>query len=440
MPVATLALANVGTADSMDASAAIAQLAAALPFRHRGLSRRQLAEQLGAGTPAAGPPLMIHSHGRSGSTLLLEIFGHDPNFWTSYEPLKAVRELPWQILYAEAGRCRDPWQASPSLEPRCPLRDAMLLSSLLACDTMPLQAVWYQELEFSGMRGQWLAKDKGAAWHRTYARPNLAQDAVDKALADQRACLAKPQRAIKTVRLNGRLDALYNVSQALGHPKPVVLHLIRDPRAVYASRKHVGGPTRGSSAKQMRGREVAFWVPNATMGVKGAKQWAASLCVATSRDKETGARHPEHYELLNFTEFVRAPEATIRGIYARHLKRPVPEPVLAFLRSRFPPSHAAAPAALEKNNRAPAAGEENSAAAAGAKEENYDRWGTGARNVDAVESQWKGKLEEWELQGIGMACKKTWDARSKTFELDRRQRSDAHRQYWRAVSAGLPVR
>jgi hypothetical protein len=414
MSVENLAAAGVSIADSIDSSVAIAHLASALPFKHRRLRRRQLSEQLRGGKHA-GPPIVIHSHGRSGSTLLLEILEHDPDIWTSYEPLKAVRELPWQILQVEAGRCRDPWQASPSLEPRCPLRDAMLLSSLLACDTMPLQAVWYQELELFGMRGQWLAKDKGAAWHGNYARPNLAQDAMDKALADRRACLAKPERAVKTVRLNGRLDSLYNVSQALGLPKPLVLHLVRDPRAVYASRKHVGGATRGSDPKGMRGREVAFWVPNATMGIKGAKHWAASLCVATSKDKETGTRHPEHYELLNFTEFVRAPEAIIRGIYARHLRRSVPQPVLDFLRSRFPPSPAAAPAR---------------------QDENYDRWGTGARNVDAVERQWIGKLEEWELQGIGMACKKTWDARSKMFELDRRQRSDAHRQFWRAVQAG----
>jgi len=414
MPIGTLAATGVGIADSMDSSVAIAHLADASPSRHQGLRRRQLSEQLSGGKPA-GPPIVIHSHGRSGSTLLLEILEHDPNIWTLYEPLKAVRELPWQISHLEAGRCRDPWQASPSLEPRCPLRDAMLLSSLLVCDTMPLQAVWYQELELAGMRGQWLAKDIGAAWHGLYAQPNLAQAAVDKALADRRACLAKPQRAIKTVRLNGRLDALYNVSQSLGLPKPVVLHLVRDPRAVYASRKHVGGPTRGNDAKSMREREVAFWVPNATMGLKGARHWAASLCVATSKDKKTGARHPEHYKLLNFTEFVRAPEATIRGIYTRYLRRPVPQPVLDFLRSRFPASPAGAPAR---------------------RDENYDRWGTSARNVDAVESQWKGQLKEWELQGISMACKKTWDARSKMFELDRRQRGDADGNFWRTFQAG----
>lgn len=292
----------------------------------------------------------------------------------------------------------------------------MLLAALLACDTMPLQALWYQELDLYGQRGQWLATDKGAAWHSSYARPNLAQNAVDKALADRRECLAKPQRAIKTVRLNGRLDALYNVSASLGLPKPIVLHLVRDPRAVYASRKHVGGPTRGGDAAGMHGREVAFWVPNATMGVQGAKQWAASLCTATSKDKQTGMLHPGHYELLNFTEFVRSPQAVIRGIYDRHLKRPVPQIVLDFVDSRFSAS---------------------SHGGAQSGQRGYDRWGTGSRNVDEVENQWKGKLEPWELEGIDLSCKKNWEARPKILQAVKAQRAQAHRNFWRQVAAGM---
>jgi len=406
--------AGLSAVDSTDVSGALDHLARALHSSRQRRALRRLSERPEGVGVTKYPPIVIHSHGRSGSTLLLEALERDPDMWTMYEPLKAVRELPWQIIHLEAGRCRDPWQPSPSLEPRCPQRDAMLLSSLLACDTMPLQAVWYQELDLFGMRGQWLATDLGAAFHRDYTKPHLAQDAADKALADRRACLAKRQRAVKTVRLNGQLAALYNVSAALGLQKPLVLHLVRDPHAVYASRKHVGGPSRGGDAAGMHNREVGFWVPNASMGVSGATDWAANLCVATSHDKAAGALHPDHYQLLNFSEFVRAPELVIRGIYARHLHRPVPQPVIDFLRARLPGSASAAPA----------------------RPGDYDRWGTGARSVDHVESQWKGKLERWEMQGIERACKKNWEARPKMLEQAITLRRKSHANFWRRVKAG----
>mmetsp|Transcript_47005 Transcript_47005/g.155793 ORF Transcript_47005/g.155793 Transcript_47005/m.155793 type:complete len:419 (-) Transcript_47005:130-1386(-) len=373
-----------------------------------------------SGVEHYSPPIVIHSHGRSGSTLLLEVLEQDPSLWTAYEPLKSVRDLPWQIMNLEGSACRDPWQPSPSMEPRCALRDAALLASLLVCDFSPLQAAWYQELDLAGERGQWMPEAKGAAWHRDYTRPRLARDAMAKTRADRRACLARRQRAVKTIRLNGRLGALYNVTEDLGLPKPVVLHIVRDPRGVYASRKKVGGPTRGDDADAVRGRDVNFWVPNAAMGSQAVKLWASTLCVATTRDRQAGRRHPDHYRLVNFTELVSAPERVIRGIYAHVLRRSVPQPVLDFIRARMP------------------GGNRTAGAATAAAE---DRWGTAARSADRVQNEWRGQLDEWELEGIEQACKRNWEARPKAAQLVRAERLRAHGLFWRHVLDGrLPPR
>ena len=37
--------------------------------------------------------VVVHSHARSGSTLLFELLAQDPQVWGAYEPLQDVRQL-----------------------------------------------------------------------------------------------------------------------------------------------------------------------------------------------------------------------------------------------------------------------------------------------------------------------------------------------------------
>ena len=87
------------------------------------------------------PPIVVHSHARSGSTLLLELLGRDPQVWTAYEPLQDVRQLP-PTAPVVTDRCRsaETGAAGDPLMAKCPWRDATLLVALLACDTLPLLA------------------------------------------------------------------------------------------------------------------------------------------------------------------------------------------------------------------------------------------------------------------------------------------------------------
>ena len=205
------------------------------------------------------PPVLVWSHGRSGSTLLLDLLASDPQLWSSYEPLQEVRQRPhdaWAFNVNGPQSCRDRSEESlhgggggPSgvtLTSRCPLRDAMLLLSLLRCNQLPLLTTWLGELDLTGQRAAFLPErlvgpelGRGAAWLPTPYFGRLSDTRAAAAVSDERACLDKPGRIAKTIRLNGHLDAVFNVSRALGWEPPLILHLVRDPRAIYASRRRL---------------------------------------------------------------------------------------------------------------------------------------------------------------------------------------------------------
>ena len=67
--------------------------------------------------------------------------------------------------------------------------------------------------------------------------------------------------------------------------------------------------------------------------------------------------------------------------------------------------------------------------------------GTAARSADRVQNEWRGQLDEWELEGIEQACKRNWEARPKAAQLVRAERLRAHGLFWRHVLDGrLPPR
>ncbi|KAL1508805.1 hypothetical protein AB1Y20_004900 [Prymnesium parvum] len=308
--------------------------------------------------------VLIHAHGRSGSTLLLDILRHDPQAWASYEPLQEVRQLPPPHLLPPhlAGRCRDGAAEQPTLASKCPHRDASLLLSLLACDSLPLLAAWYAEYDLSAAAGGYLphAAAYGAAFTLTSDRPALAAERAALYARDASACAGASLRVVKTIRLNGQLARLYNLSAS---PPPLVLHLVRDLKSVYLSRKALAAP---------------FGLPSAA----SLEAWARAMCAATRRDMAAGARRPRgQYELLNFTHLVRFPRSTVERIYRRHLRRPVPPAVRAYLEAHFEP---------------PANGTDATAW--------QFQFGTAPRDVEALSHAWRLRLDEWEVRAINAGC------------------------------------
>ena len=82
---------------------------------------------------AAPQAVLVWSHGRSGSTLLLDMLASDRQTWAAYEPLQEIRERPhdgWAFGLSGQQSCRDKNEDAAkgnggvSLASSCPLRDA----------------------------------------------------------------------------------------------------------------------------------------------------------------------------------------------------------------------------------------------------------------------------------------------------------------------------
>ena len=331
----------------------------------------------GMASRARFPPVVVHSHARSGSTLLIELLGRDPQIWITYEPLQDVRQLPPTAAPMAMGGCRsaETGASGDPLVAQCPWRDATLLVALLACDTLPLLTTWYTDFELGGRRGGFVPHYDppipGSEWANTSQFPEMAISRAAQYREQARACRERPGHAVKTVRMNGQLDALYKVSHAFGKKAPLVLHLVRKPFSVYASRKNLskpfGLPTAAEIAPARRQR---------------LREWAQSMCTATRHDVATGrAQAAGAYDLVTFAELVRRPRQLVERLYSRHFHRAVPRAVYAFISTHI------------RSNE--------SAVESDAWEFKY---GTSARSVERVEQRWREQLEPWEVREIEAVC------------------------------------
>ena len=358
-----------------------------------------------SGTAAHFPPVIVWSHGRSGSTLLLDLLASDPQTWSAFEPLQEIRQRPhdaWAFNLDGQQSCRDrkddsggKGDGASTLASSCPLRDASVLLALLRCNQMPLLATWYGELDLTGQRAAFLPErlvgsqlGRGAAWLPTPYFGRSSDARAEGVIFDERACLARPGRLAKTIRLNGHLDAIFNVSRALGWSSPLILHLVRDPRAIYASRRRLASPFGLPTVGVSKG--VAPAEPHAKHSAKQAKTvraWARSLCGATERDERAGRQlGGGGYELIDYSSFVRRPRRLVETLYRRHFHRPVPREVLEYIDKHLP--------SASRGNDTDA----------GSRESWQFQYGTVARNVDAVDRRWHAELRSWEQQAIEAGC------------------------------------
>ncbi|KAG5190558.1 hypothetical protein JKP88DRAFT_266860 [Tribonema minus] len=111
-------------------------------------------------------------------------------------------------------------------------------------------------------------------------------------------CEGKQGVAVKIIRMPGRLGELLEMAAALGQTPDLVIHLIRDPRAVLASRYSVG------------------WGVPENRGYDATLDWANIMCSGTLLDAERGEGHDE-YVLLRYEDMARGAELAAEAIYAR---------------------------------------------------------------------------------------------------------------------------
>ena len=245
---------------------------------------------------------------------------------------------------------------------------------------------------------------RGAAWLPTSYHGRLSDTRVAGALADEESCRAHSQRIAKTIRLNGHLDAVFNVSHALGWRPPVVLHLVRDPRAIYASRRRLSSPFGLPVPSKDAGGDGGQKAPSEAFAKHTAKQaktlrgWARGLCGATQRDRAAGNEFgAAGYEFIDYSTLVRRPEQLVEGLYRRHFRRPVPPEVHAYIAKHLPPPR-------KKRSVGSVGGGSNGTSDGTTPQSWQFQYGTDARDVDAVEQRWKSELRPWERQAIDAGC------------------------------------
>ena len=317
-------------------------------------------------------PILVHAHARSGSTLLLEMLSQDPELWAAYEPLQDIRQLPPKE-YAPDVRCRrsEIGYGEP-LASRCPLRDAMLLLALLMCDMLPMIALWYHNFEIDGHTGGYVPHSGtrwGSAWSPAAQFPDIAISRTRQYLVQGQACRQRRGAIVKTVRMNGDLDAIFRVASTFATKPPLVLHLVREPLSVYASRKNLSKP---------------FGIPS-TVANGSLRSWAKRTCAATRHDIATGkAQATGSYELVTFSELLYRPRQLVKRIYTRHLNRAVPRAVHEYIRSHIKPERGYT-------------GYESQAW--------QFKYGTSSRNIERVHNRWRDQLQQWEVHQIELGCR-----------------------------------
>lgn len=316
-------------------------------------------------------PILVHAHARSGSTLLFEILGQDPELWTTYEPLQDIRQLPPKEDVAHLRCHRSETGYAEPLDSRWPLRDATLLLALLACDMLPMIASWHHNFERNGHVGGYAPNSHsrwGSAWSPTAQFPHIATSRTRQYLEESQACHQRRGTIGKTVRMNGNLGTIFSVARTLAAKPPLVLHLVRGPLSVYASRKKLSNP---------------FGIP--PTGCSGRlRYWANSTCAATRRDIATGmAQATGSYELVTFSELLLRPRQLVKRIYTRHLNRSVPRAVHDYISSHI----------------------KFEGVAIGDESQGWEyKYGTSPRNIERVRNRWRTQLRPWQVHQIELGC------------------------------------
>ena len=183
------------------------------------------------------------------------------------------------------------------------------------------------------------------------------------------ACRQRRGAIVKTIRMNGNLDTIFRAARTLATKPPLVLHLVREPVSVYASRKNLSNP---------------FGIPP-TVANGRLCSWAESTCTATRRDIAAGRAQGSRgsYELVTFSELLHRPRQLVKRIYTRHLNRTVPRAVHEYISSHI----------KHKGNDT-----------AGQSQAWEFKYGTSSRNIERVQNRWREQLQPWEARQIELGC------------------------------------
>ncbi|KAG5191985.1 hypothetical protein JKP88DRAFT_294291 [Tribonema minus] len=271
--------------------------------------------------------------GRSGSSMVGTLFS-SPDWAYYFEPLAdAWPKLEAQFeMEAEAMKSGAPpvVYCSAHSPNRCTAATIALVLEILACQlsTRPVELLLREIAAAAAAPKPPLGKWTGKRDH-TYSTANAADFLLTSGLfeagprplpslfmaaeplspfeqlpsrtqAEKRLsqCQSKRGVAAKIIRMTGRLGELYAATDALGAQLDLVIQLVRDPRAVLASRYSIG------------------WSHPVARSYNATRAWAASACGDIMYDHVNSTQRPE-YMLLRYEDLAGNAEKHARDIYAK---------------------------------------------------------------------------------------------------------------------------
>mmetsp|Transcript_16447 Transcript_16447/g.24364 ORF Transcript_16447/g.24364 Transcript_16447/m.24364 type:complete len:280 (+) Transcript_16447:364-1203(+) len=200
-------------------------------------------------------------------------------------------------------------------------------------------------------------------------------------------CLNKTGIAVKIIRLCGRLSQIYQISEFLNEPLDLIIHLIRDPRAVLASRYSVG------------------WGTPLKRDYESTLSWATSVCSHTMID-HTMNRERKNYYLLRYEDLSLGVEKNLETIYMEKLGLAVDKEARSRAREY---DGCKSGTSLEKKECLENAKKD--------KKNKNKKYNTSPRNFAEMISKWRKSLNKDEVRAVELGCRKVFETIFPDMEL-----------------------
>ena len=358
-------------------------------------------------TPWLG--LLILSHGRSGSTLLFEALSHFVAGKAAFfEPLRSSLSPKGPIALKLPSGCKEV-DNDPDLENHCPLVNVRLIVNSLKCRLFE-NAHIYSAL--SEAHEVYLSSHHDKLQYNAAGHPEMGSSAAsffrneiaDKAVENERKCREHADRSgaclVKAIRVNGLLRNITHMWAQENRPFSAsldrddierneqsllkVLHLVRDPRGLVASRLSGGwGKPQGLSLRGNANRGSIDEKASADM----LGTWINALCKQTMTDIESGLilqrSHGERaiaLRVVRFEDMVANMSDTLHSVLewlGSDEKKTTSSAIADFVRRK-------------SSNRTA---------------DNIEgHYSTAARNGTSVALSWRLKLSRWQIDVINEQC------------------------------------
>ncbi|XP_019627230.1 PREDICTED: carbohydrate sulfotransferase 1-like [Branchiostoma belcheri] len=234
--------------------------------------------------------VVILSQMRTGSSVLGELFNQNPSFFYIFEPL-------WLV------------EKRPNVHLRLNLNTSFtkMIWATLNCDFSEFSKYTRSRSLFSFRSNRHVMQFCKEVLQRQPGECGLVlQPKIVPKLATY--CNRIPYSALKTIRLLNIDSLKHYLNDSTIHLK--IIHLVRDPRATFASRIHLHTPRRANGSEI---EELCNWITRNTLNKNVSSQWQG------------------RYTLVRYEDFADHPELITKKLY-RFLGMPIHGDVLQWVK------------------------------------------------------------------------------------------------------------